>query len=185
MTNINQTIFWAFNDLAGRSAFGDFVIIFFENYLAYILILVFLILLFVWKLPRLEKIACAVSAIVAGILSRGVIVESIRFFYHHPRPFVALSDVHQLFPESGYSFPSGHATFFFALSAVVYRYNKTAGTTFFILSGIMGLARITAGVHYPFDIVGGAILGTLAGFISVTLVRHYFFPKRKTDSSTS
>ena len=65
---------------------------------------------------------------------------------------------------SNYSFPSGHAALFFAMAMVIYFYNKKWGLWFFGAAILMGLSRIIAGVHYPTDILGGAIIGTLTAW---------------------
>ena len=183
MTGLNTSIFFAFNSIAGQSASVDKVIVFFADYLAYILVAVFITILFFQK-TRSEKIRLFLSAIVASIVGRGIVVEVIRFFYHHPRPFVVLENVRQLFAESSYSFPSGHATFFFALSTVLYCRNKYFGATFFVLSLIMGLARISAGVHYPLDILGGAIFGVIVGFASDYAVNKFFSSSPASSASS-
>ncbi len=71
--------------------------------------------------------------------------------------------------EKNWSFPSGHAAFFFALSTAVYFYNKKWGVFFFIASSLLSIGRIMGGVHYPSDILGGAIIGVLCAY----LVRRY------------
>lgn len=168
---MNTSIFLFFNGFAGQSPIIDSVIKFFADYLPYILVGVIIAKVILAGIARAEKIRWGIQLLLAGILSRGLVVEGIRFFYHHPRPFIALTNVNQLIQESGYSFPSGHATFFFAISAVVYNRNKKFGMALFVASFLIGLARIAAGVHYPYDILGGMILGTLVGFLSVALVK--------------
>jgi undecaprenyl-diphosphatase len=98
----------------------------------------------------------------AVILSRGIITEVIRFFYNRPRPFLALSFVPLLNENSG-SFPSGHASFFFALAPLAFLINKKAGYWFLVSSFSMVFARVAAGVHWPSDILGGIAIG-LASF---------------------
>lgn len=171
MEYFDTSLFLWFNKFAGQSPAYDFGIVFFADYLAYILVLVFITWLIAIKINRIKVLSTAVATILVG---RVFLVEIIRFFYHSPRPFVALADATQLLPKSGYSFPSGHATFFFGLSAVIYFYDKKLGITFFVLSAIMGLARIMAGVHYPLDILGGVILGTVVGFACYKLTNIFF-----------
>lgn len=168
---MNADIFLFFYGFAKQSPFIDGVIVFFADYLAYILVAIIIAVIVFGKNTRAEKIRQGIQLIVAGILSRGIMVEIIRFFYQHPRPFFEFPQIHPLLVESSYSFPSGHAAFFFALSAVMYRQNKTFGTILFVASSIMGIARIMAGVHYPLDILGGAILGTIIGLLSVKLIK--------------
>ncbi len=71
------------------------------------------------------------------------------------------------------SFPSGHATFYFALATIVYFYNKKVGIWFFIVSFFIAVARVFVGVHWPSDILAGALLGILMGYILNWLFRNH------------
>ena len=95
-----------------------------------------------------------------------------KFLIHLPRPFDAFSEVHSLIPESGYSFPSGHATFFMALAMSIFFLHKKAGYVFMIFALVIGLARIIAGVHFPADILGGFILGALVAYLVKNVYPH-------------
>ena len=167
-------IFYLLNDLAGQSPIFDWLVIFFAAYLQYVLIALFLLLLVSTKKYSLrEKLRIFLVSAIAVIISRLVITELIRFLYHRPRPFLVYQ-THQLIAENAYSFPSGHATFFFALATAVYFYSKRWGLWLFAGSVLMGLARIAAGVHYPSDILGGMIIGIITGwavFHAVTVLR--------------
>ena len=88
----------------------------------------------------------------------------LKHFIHAPRPFVALSNIHSLFSETGYAFPSGHATFFGALAVAIFFLDKKVGLRFMTFALLIGLARIIAGVHFPVDILGGFALGALVAF---------------------
>ena len=98
---------------------------------------------------------------ISGVIARYGITELIRHFYNRPRPFAALSDARQLLTDSAWSFPSGHAAFFFAIAMAIYLYNKRWGTWFFIAAILISIARVIAGVHYPSDILVGALVGAL------------------------
>jgi undecaprenyl-diphosphatase len=82
------------------------------------------------------------------------------------RPCQALTGVRLLVGCGGsYSFPSGHATNIFA--AMVFlslRYRKYA--PFFIAAAVaVAYSRVYVGVHYPLDVLGGAVLGSFFGFL--------------------
>lgn len=97
--------------------------------------------------------------------------QALRLFIHRPRPFVADLDIVALVEKTTYSFPSGHAAFFFALATAVYLYNKRGGLWLYAAAAIIGLARIAAGVHYPTDILGGAALGVAVGYLIVLFLK--------------
>ncbi len=135
----------------------DYIVIFSAKYLGYILFVAFLILF----LKNRNKNFLFIPLIPA-LVSRFVFTEIIRFFYFRPRPFVENGIVPLIEHASSASFPSGYSAFFFALSAGVYSYNKKAGIWFFIVSSLIGLARVFAGVHYFTDVLGGAAIGVFS-----------------------
>ncbi len=176
MTVDTQILFFL-NGLAGRSPVLDGIIVFFASYLAYILVIVLIAFLFFSAYSRREKIEIFLVVFASGVIARLGITELIRYFYHRPRPFDALP-VHQLFTDTAWSFPSGHATFFFALSMALYFYNKRWGIVFLIATGLITMSRIIAGVHYPSDILGGAAIGVLCAYVS------HFFASRMAAKPT-
>ncbi|MBI4217456.1 MAG: phosphatase PAP2 family protein [Parcubacteria group bacterium] len=110
----------------------------------------------------------------AAILSRLVITELIRLLWHRARPFVELGFRPLVEHSASASFPSGHAAFFFALSGIVFAYNKKAGMLFLLLSAVITVSRVMAGIHWPSDVLGGAVIG-----IGSALIVMYFLKNRK------
>ena len=167
-----------FNNLTGKSQVFDFLTVFLASYLQYFLIAAFLLLLYFSVYSRREKLTIFWVTTTSVIVARLGVTEIIRFFYHRPRPFLA----YQLYPlisESGWSFPSGHSTFFFAMATAIYLYNKKWGIGFFIAALLMNISRIVAGVHYLSDILGGMIIGILTAYIVF-----YFAERKKTKEIT-
>src|SRR3990167_579734 len=118
-------IFQAINNFAGRWGWLDWLGVFLAKDMAYIIVGVLVIL---WLLKRESRRAIIIAFISAGI-ARGVFVTLIRWLYHRPRP-ILVTDVHALVVNHEWSFPSGHASFFFALAMGIYLYNKKAGMWF-------------------------------------------------------
>ncbi|MEK7203545.1 MAG: phosphatase PAP2 family protein [Patescibacteria group bacterium] len=148
----------------------DLIIIFLAKYLGYMLLAIFAVLF----LKNRSKNFLFIP-LISALVSRFIFTEIIRFFYFRPRPFVEQGIVPLIEHASTASFPSGHAAFYFALSAGVYYYNKKAGLWFFAGSAAIGLARVFAGLHYFTDILGGLLIALLSYF----LVRIFF--KKKQD----
>ena len=80
--------------------------------------------------------------------------------------------------ESDKSFPSGHTTAAFATMVPVFLLGKKRiSWTALIFAFLMGLSRIYLVVHYPSDVLGGLIVGTIAGILG-TLIAQNVIPKR-------
>ena len=59
------------------------------------------------------------------------------------------------------SFPSGHALSSFACAYVLARAEPRLAVPAFVLAVLIGFSRIYVGVHYPLDVLAGAVLGLL------------------------
>jgi undecaprenyl-diphosphatase len=157
------SIFNTLFGLSGHSQWSDWVIVFFAEYLPYLIVLIVVYAIYkIWREGKGQKIIGYFLAFVSAGIGRGI-VSIIRHYYPHPRPPAALH-ITPLFPETTSSFPSGHAVFFFALAAGVYMVDKKLGRLLYILATLVGIARIVAGVHWPSDIVAGALLGILTSY---------------------
>ncbi len=175
----NASVALTLNSLVGMSPLGDMVIRFFATYLSFVVVGVCLVALCRAPWPRERKLEVLVVAAVSGAFARLGIVEAIRAVYPHPRPFLALPEIVPLFVEPSYSFPSGHASFFFALAAAVYCYNRRWGKGLFVAAVLIGLGRVIAGVHYPLDIIGGAVVGVLVAHITHRSIAHLYAKKSR------
>jgi undecaprenyl-diphosphatase len=163
--SLDISLFSALNGMIGKSPVRDGVILFFAKYYIFILIATIVVLAIrAYKKDRMLSLQFA-AALASAVIARLGVAELIRFFYHRPRPFVALGASH-LFTDSAFSFPSGHTIFLLALAAALYTLNKRLGIFIGISGLVVGLARVAAGVHYPTDILGGIVLGILVGVLS-------------------
>ncbi len=115
------------------------------------------------------------GAIVIGALITNITVKPL---VARPRPFYDESSIFYTWwkaagavPESGYSFPSGHATASMAaMMAFFLAGNKKYSWTGFILALLIGFSRIYLCVHYPSDVLFGFIVGIIAGSLSFLIV---------------
>jgi len=171
--NLDYFLFQQLNNFAGKWWILDKIGIFFAAYFQYLIVAGLLIFLFLGKTSeeKKQKRIIVILALFSAFAARFVFVDLIRFFYYRPRPFAA----HQVFQLINHdltgSFPSGHAAFFFALAMAVYFYNKKISIWFFVAAFLIGLARVFAGVHYPLDILGGAIIGIFTGWLMLAIYR--------------
>ena len=168
---MNQSLFEFIHNFSGRGAVLDGLAIFFAQWLPYLLVLGFFVLVFYEDGMR-RKLYLFAEGALAIILARGIVTTTIHFFYYHARPFIVYG-IAPLISESGSSFPSGHAAWFFALAMTVWYANRKWGIWYFALATLMGIARIYAGVHWPYDIMGGAVIGVASGILIRWLLRSF------------
>jgi undecaprenyl-diphosphatase len=94
-------------------------------------------------------LALAVAHLISGMWDR-------------PRPFEA-HHVHLFVSASADpSFPSDHATAAFAIAIALLLRNRRVGWLALAMAAVISVSRVAVGVHYPSDVLGGAVIGTLA-----------------------
>lgn len=142
---------------AGTSPIVDGVVIFFSEYAIYVFIAIGAWCL--WR-KRVSLHAAWAAPVFAWAMN-----QIIGFFFFRPRPFVALHTSPLLdVLSSGKSFPSDHTAVAFAFAVILARTFPRRQWMAYATAGAIGFARVVAGVHYPGDILGGIVVGILAGY---------------------
>ncbi len=178
---LNNQIFFFLYSFAHRSDILDKVIFFFANTFPYFVV-IFAVLFLIFHHDALpiknnlsdlrnffKKIHEIVFVFFAGIFA-WCITMILKLIFHTPRPFNAFTNVYTLIPETGFAFPSGHATFYSALALSLFFFHKKVGYLFMFFALLIGVARVMSAVHFPIDILGGFILGS----IIVLICKNYF-----------
>lgn len=175
MYSLDTSIFYFLFNF-GHNLGIDWLFIFFASYLPYLIVVAFLYALYKKGGIR-EKIYLLGFTALSLVLSRGIITETIRYFFPRTRPFIALGLVPMLIDKAA-SFPSGHATFFFALAFCTFLIDKKWGWILTVATIITTISRVVAGVHWPSDIVGGAIISGLV----FAVMYYWILPPKKIQS---
>ncbi|MEO8230690.1 MAG: phosphatase PAP2 family protein [Ignavibacteriota bacterium] len=107
-------------------------------------------------------------------------------FFARPRPCNALTDVLTPLGCTGsFSFPSNHALNNFAAAMFFYRLFPKLKWILFITATLIAISRVYLGLHYPSDILGGAIIGLAFGYIfasGVLYLEKYLLDRRIKNS---
>lgn len=96
--------------------------------------------------------------------------------FHRVRPYDVNTAVQLLVPRLGdFSFPSGHTACSFAAAGALRHSGSRWWWAALVVAVLMGLSRLYLYVHWPSDVLAGAIVGWLCGMAAAYLV------KRKTS----
>lgn len=101
---------------------------------------------------------------LAGVAAIYALVELIGRRWDRARPFVVLADVAPLLGhESRRSFPSRHVASAVAMASVAAGEWPVLAGAMRLVAALLALSRVGAGLHYPSDVVAGALLGAAVG----------------------
>ena len=163
------------------SAFLDFVMpiitLIGEDGIFWIAVTLFML---AFKKTRKGGLVMALSLIFGLVIGNLTIKPLIA----RPRPYTVDEGVYLLIDKlSDFSFPSGHTLCCFeaAVSLILCGYKKT-GTAALTMAFLVAFSRVYLYVHYPTDVVAGAILGTLFAFISCVVVNKMYGKREKSET---
>jgi undecaprenyl-diphosphatase len=116
-----------------------------------------------WGVFTLTVIAVAVADWSTG---------GLKALFHRERPPLRYAEPKTLVPvPHDSSFPSGHAATSFAAATILSFSFPRLAPLLYLLAAAVAFSRVYVGVHYPLDVVGGAVLGVLVATALRLLVR--------------
>ena len=120
------------------------------------------------------------------VISVELIVQALKWLVARPRPFEALADeiaagTVALKPIldvgiSQHSFPSGHAALAFSAAVILNFLYRGKLWILYPLAVLISISRIYIGVHYPSDVIGGILIGTLGALLAIWIFKKYPSP---------
>lgn len=120
-----------------------------------------------------------IAAALAVALTDAVSHRLIKSSFRRARPQKAgLSVVLRTQPHLGYSFPSNHAANSFAAAAVLSSFQPVLAAPAFTIAALVAYSRVYVGVHFPFDVLAGSLLGFVIGWLVARLFRGLGLRKR-------
>lgn len=110
------------------------------------------------------------------LLTSAIVTTTLKFAIDKDRPFVTYPDIQKLTSAGSPSFPSGHTSEAFAtatsLSIAFPKWYVIAPS--FIWASAVGYSRMHLGVHYPSDVLVGALIGSGSAWLCHELNKRYF-----------
>jgi undecaprenyl-diphosphatase len=113
-----------------------------------------------WTITKRRKV---LRNLVLLYAIQSVVIYSLKFLLKRERPLLFLDMASKLSKGPGEildpSFPSAHSTFAFMMAVLLSHWFPKYRVTFLIVAGFIGWTRIYLGLHYPTDVIAGALLG--------------------------
>ena len=127
------------------------------------------VLMLCWK-PTRKAGFLALLAMLLGLVCTNLTIKPL---VDRPRPWLDLPIVPLVTEDDPHSFPSGHTCAAFAAAMIWVRTLPWSWgrITAAVLAVCMGLSRLYAGVHYPSDVLAGALVGSLCAWVVWTIFR--------------
>jgi undecaprenyl-diphosphatase len=167
--SLDLVIFYFFNHTISTGFLDKFfsIITNVNNwYIAYIILLGIS-----WTKGGTRGKLAVVGVIILIIVTDQTGYRLLKEFFARPRPCDVLSDVLTPLGCTGtYSFPSNHALNNFAAAIFFYKLFPKLKWILFTAATLIAISRVYLGLHYPSDILGGAIIGLVFGYIFAFLV---------------
>lgn len=166
---LDVSIFFFINHTISNPVFDKFFPFITEVKNWYIAYIVLISLLF-FKGGRVGKISVLILLLMIAATDQ-LSSNLIKNLVSRIRPCNVLENVNILATcTESFSFPSSHAVNNFAVAIFFITIFKRYSILLITIAGIIALSRVYVGVHYPSDIIGGAIIGSIMGYIFGLLV---------------
>jgi undecaprenyl-diphosphatase len=166
---IDLTIFYLFNHALSTPVLDKFfsLITAVNNwYIAYVILL---LISFIrgGRRGRITAVGVLILITLTDQASSSIIKEMV----HRLRPCAVLPDaITPVGCTGSFSFPSNHAFNNFAAAAFIYRFFPKLKWALFITAALIAISRIYLGLHYPSDVLGGAIFGLISGYFFASMI---------------
>ena len=128
-----------------------------------LLFIILTLLLLSIKKTRLYGVVCA-TALILDFLSVNLIIKPL---VARTRPFMLRPDIALLIAQPlDFSFPSGHTAASFAFATAIGAYSKRYQLWAYVLAVLIAFSRLYLYVHFPSDILAGAAIGLICGYLA-------------------
>ncbi|WP_235960237.1 undecaprenyl-diphosphatase [Paenibacillus silvestris] len=155
---MDYQLFQLVNDLGRTITVLNPLMRMFASYAEYVFYMGIVIYWFVRRQINRQMVAQSLISACVAFACSGII----GYFFYRDRPFVTHSVLQLIEHPANTSFPSDHATGAFVIAASIWMFRRKEGAVWLALAACIAFSRVWTGIHYPSDVVAGALLGIAA-----------------------
>ncbi len=161
LSSLDNSLFYLINKSWSNKFFNMFMPTFSDFGCWQFLTIIGVTLLFFWG-KKQRKYA---FYLLLGLFISTVVVYLLKTWTARPRPFMVLPNINLFIAmkEASFSFPSRHAVNAFMAVTLLSMLHKKFYYLYF-LAAIVAFSRVYVGVHYPSDVIAGALIGVILGY---------------------
>ena len=174
--SLDQKLFFLINSQVGRWPILDSIARLLVNEY-FVPVTLSLLLVYLWfkagkkQTEQRKALPLAFWSVILVNLS----ITVVNFFIVRDRPFEQVATKLLFYRPTDPSFPSNSTAVGFALATAILMVNKKAGIFALVLATLYGLSRVYVGVHFPSDVLAGALIGIIASVLVGSFGRQITF----------
>ena len=146
----------------------DTLSIFAANYLWYAIIGIAVVYFLIQLRPEQKRMLIFAALVLPLVYLVSLLGGAL---YYDPRPFVVEHFTPLIRHKPSNGFPSDHVLWSAATAAIIFPSNKYLSLLLWVLTILVGAARLHAGVHHPIDIVGSMLMAIVVASIVYLIIR--------------
>lgn len=163
----------------------DHLFLFITNTAKPIVILIFILLLVTGILKKNNKLKLTSLQIFCSLIAATILTIALKHIVGRPRPYITYPWIWHAATKTNPSFPSGHTAVAFVIATILSLnfHKKYIVIPVFVWAALVAYSRLVLGMHYPSDVLAGAIIGTASSWlvykIYCKLKLKYGIPEKK------
>lgn len=172
--SVNVDLFYFFNHNFQNSIFDNIMPIVTHFGGFKVLVVVLIVIIFYAHLKGKKTLRRLTILALIAFLCSDIVTAILKHVIREPRPFVSLDNVRLLISENDpLSFPSGHTTstlsvvtfYILNMKDLVKKHYMIIDAVLVIFAIVIPFSRMYVGVHYPGDVLAGAVIGIIGALI--------------------
>ncbi len=181
LTDIDQRLFFLINGRWISPALDRFMVLATNQETGILIILAILVAFSV--LGRRKGRIASLSAVLAYAFIDPVGHYIIKPLFARPRP--CHLEIGRLLVDcgSGLAMPSLHSAASWGVFTAIVAFFGAPALPLFILAIIVGYSRVYVGVHWPFDVIVGAVYGAGIGLLAATILKKFFMKEKNAQKA--